>query len=106
MTPSAAAPMAANDVKRSVDTGGKFPADNSAGRASSARSAPSHSRSTMAVIASTRFMSIPRGLVATILDKDVPSSSTVSLSQSGSTLAGTPRAPLRRSAVTTVRSVV
>nr|WP_249164199.1 hypothetical protein [Bradyrhizobium jicamae] len=106
ITPSDAAPMAANDVKRSVDTGGRLPADNRDGRASSARNVPSHSRSTTSVIASTVFMSMPSGFVGTIRDTDVSSISTVSWSQSGSTFTGAPRVRPRRSAVTTVRSVV
>jgi hypothetical protein len=106
MTPSDTAPMAANDAKYSADVGGKLPANNNAGLASSAHSFPSHSRSTTFVMASTLFMSTPRGFAGTISDRDVPSSSTVSLSQSGSTRARTPRARPRRSAVTTIRSVV
>lgn len=102
------APSALDQIggRCSMEKGGNFPADNSAGRASSACSVPSHNRSTMLVMANSRFMSMPSGLVATISDKDVPSSLIVSLSQSGNTLTGNPRARPRRSAVTTVRSVV
>jgi hypothetical protein len=59
-------------VKRSVETGGKFPARNSADRASSPRSVPSHSQSATLVMASTLFMSMPSGFVETICDEDVP----------------------------------
>jgi hypothetical protein len=57
IAPSDAAPMAANDAKCRADVGGKFPASNNAGLASSARRFPSHSRCRHSLVSGLKVVS-------------------------------------------------
>jgi hypothetical protein len=77
MTPSEAAPTAANKVKRGVEAGGNRPAESSADCAASIANVPWQTWLITVVTASTLPMSTPSGLAGTICETGASSSSTV-----------------------------